>query len=101
MTSSAPRLSLAILLVACAPVLTACQTDSEGPAAQAEPQKPLTHSEAALQCWMSLEKGPSKELSLDKRADLVTKCIKDKMNPGEQPAVAAPKPSGKPPKSKT
>ena len=103
MTFSAARLSpcLAVLLIACAPALTACQTDS-GPAAQsAEPKKPLTHSEAALACWMSLEKAPAKDLSLDKRADIVTKCINDKMNPGGQPAAAAPKPSGKPPKSNT
>ena len=92
---------LALLVVACAAALTACQTDSGGPSAQASaPQKPLTHSEAALACWMSLEKGQAKDLPLDKRADIVTKCIKDKMNPGAQPAAAAPKPSGKPSQSK-
>ncbi len=104
MTSSAARLSPchAILLIACASALTACQTDSGGPAAEAAaPQVPRTHSEAALECWMSLEKGKGKDLSLDKRADIVTKCIKDKMNPGAQPAAATPKASGKPPKSKT
>ena len=39
---------------------------------------PLTHSEAAMQCWMSVEKGRA-DASLDKRADVVTKCINDKM----------------------
>jgi hypothetical protein len=109
MNSPAARLSpvLALLLLAGAPALTACQTDSTATsAAQAAPAEPLTHQEAALQCWMSTEKG-RKDLPLDQRADIVTQCIKDKMNPGQAPAAAAPKPpkSDSPksdsPKSKT
>jgi hypothetical protein len=53
--------------------------------AQAPPPaaKPMTRQEAALQCWMSVEKG-HKDASLDGRADIVTKCINDKLK--AQPA---------------
>ena len=75
----------ALLLLAC-PALTACQTDSPGASmAQAPPAKPMTRQEAALQCWMSVDK--HKEMSVDTRADVVTKCIDDKM----KSVAAAPK----------
>ena len=78
--------TLAALLLACTPALTACQTDGPGPSAQASPQeaaKPPTRQEAALHCWTSIDKAhPS--MGLDQRADLVTKCINDKMK--TQPA---------------
>ena len=38
----------------------------------------MTRSRAASECWMSTEKGSS-SANLDKRADLVTKCIDDKL----------------------
>jgi hypothetical protein len=38
-------------------------------------------------------------MGLDQRADIVTKCINDKMKAAGQPAAAEPK--SKPPKSKT
>jgi len=83
-------------LLACAVALSACQTD--GPSAQATPQeaKPPTRQEAALHCWMTVEKAHP-NMSLDQRADIVTKCIDDWMN-GKQPAAAA---SVKPSKPKT
>jgi hypothetical protein len=96
--------ALAVLLLACSPLLAACQTDAPaGPSAQAAPQEaakdaPPTHQEAAAQCWMSVEK-THKDMGLDQRADIVTKCINDKMKAAEQPAAAEPK--SKPPKSKT
>jgi len=102
MTPSAARLLLSLLLLASAPVLSACQTNSPAtPSAQAAPQepaKPPTRQEAAMQCWMSVEKA-HKDLSLDKRADIVTKCINDKMNGTQSPPAAEAKP--KTPKSKT
>jgi hypothetical protein len=101
MRNSAAGLSLLLILPLLA--LTSCQTDSSGaPQAQAAPAKPLTHEEAALQCWMATEK-PDRAMPLDKRADIVTKCIKDKMNPGHATAAAKPaaKPPAKPPKSKS
>ena len=42
------------------------------------PKPPMTHSEAATECWMATEKGRA-DINLDKRADIVTKCIDDKM----------------------
>ena len=36
------------------------------------------HTRAAAQCWMSTEKSQAK-MNLDKRADIVNKCIEDKM----------------------
>jgi hypothetical protein len=71
--------TLALLLLACTPALTACQTD--GPNAQAGPQEaaqPPTRQEAALQCWSSVDKAHP-TMGLDQRADIVTNCINDKM----------------------
>ncbi len=81
-----------LLLLAIAPALAACQTDSTGaPMAQASaPPEPPTRQDAAMQCWASVDKA-HKDLSLDKRADIVTKCITDKMAPGQTPTAAAPK----------
>ena len=101
MTPSTAK-ALAVLLLACSPLLAACQTDAPAtPTAQAGPQEaplPLTRQEAAAQCWMSVEK-THKNTGLDQRADIVTKCINDKMKAAEQPAAPEAKP--KPPKSKT
>lgn len=81
------------LILAATALLAGCETDggSPGPLASlsapaapekpAEPAKvepPMTHSRAAEQCWMSTEKG-SASANLDKRADIVNKCIDDKM----------------------
>ena len=38
----------------------------------------MTRSRAASECWMKTEKG-SAAANLDKRADVVNKCIDDKM----------------------
>jgi len=106
MINFAARCAAALTLLAAATLLSACQTDSPGsPSAQAAPQeqaKPMTHQEAALQCWMSVEK-THKDLALDKRADVVTKCIDDKMSGKTPPPAAEAKPEPKPktPKSKT
>jgi len=90
--------NLAILAVA-AGLLAGCETDGSGPGPLAAlsgptkpaepakpPEPPMTRSRAATECWMSTEKG-SASGNLDKRADIVTKCIDDKMNS----AAAAPK----------
>jgi hypothetical protein len=76
-----PRASLRTLLaVLAATALAACETIGPGPAAQAAkpPEPPMTRTRAAEQCWMSTEKGRA-DLNLDKRADIVTKCIDEKM----------------------
>jgi hypothetical protein len=72
------------LVVLAAGGLAGCSTDgtpSPGPVAQA-PKPSLARSEAAKQCWMAAEKG-RKDMSLDKRADVVTKCIDDKLKAAE------------------
>lgn len=69
----------AILAIA----LAGCETTGSGPApaAAAAPQPPMTHSRAAAECWMATEHGHA-DIDLDKRADIVTKCIDEKMKGG-------------------
>ena len=50
------------------------------------PEPPMKRARAASECWMKTEKGRGDE-NLDKRADVVTKCIDDKM----KAVAAAPK----------
>lgn len=99
-SSVLPRLAL---ILAAAALLAGCETDGNTPgplasltshakpAEPAEPAKapepPMTRSRAASECWMSTEKGNA-GMNLDKRADLVDKCIDTKM-----------KTAGAPPKS--
>jgi hypothetical protein len=88
------------LFVSSALVLAACETDGTGPtaadapkaeAASAKPPEPvrntepMTRSRAARECWMRTEKASAHE-DLDKRADLVNKCIDQKMNAAGVPA---------------
>jgi hypothetical protein len=107
--STSPKLSSAItgrigvllLLAVSAGLLAGCQTDGgppsplaelkayagkkEEPAKPAEPPKPpMTRTRAASECWMMTEKGRA-DGNLDKRADIVTKCIDDKMKTAATP----------------
>jgi hypothetical protein len=93
------------LLVSCTLAVASCETDGTGPTAadapRAEPTaskpdvpivttqatkppepvrnaEPMTRSRAARECWMRTEKGSNRE-DLDKRADVVNKCIDEKM----------------------
>lgn len=79
------------LLIAAAGLLSACETDGSAPGpfaaltqpakppeAQGPQQPPMTRSRAAMECWMKTEKGRADE-NLDKRADVVTKCIDEKL----------------------
>ena len=80
--------SIALLLAA--GLLAGCQTASEGPRAgspesrqraqapQPDPEPPLTRARAAEQCWMATEKNHP-GASIDRRADIVTKCIDDRL----------------------
>jgi hypothetical protein len=45
----------------------------------------MTRSRAARECWMRTEKASAHE-DLDRRADLVNKCIDQKMNAAGVPA---------------
>jgi len=98
------RFSACAILLAAA--LAGCNTDGTGapglfaqagaPAAPAETAAaeeapPLTRPEAAKQCWMATEKG-RKDISLDKRADIVTKCIDDKLKAAADAAAVAKSP---------
>lgn len=94
------------MLLACAAgaLLAACRTSgpettgsigataqsAQAAAAPAKPEPPkaelpMTRSKAAMECWMKTEKG-SAAVNIDKRADIVIKCIDDKLK-----AAAAPK----------
>jgi len=74
------------------------KTDSKQEASKPEPKvqatrpaepvadsEPMTHSRAARECWMKTEK-TNAHADLDKRADLVNKCIDDKMKAAGVPA---------------
>jgi len=88
-------LSLTALLLLAAVALGGCETTgSPGPQAAAAPQ-PITHQQAALDCWMGTEH-LARTMSLDQRADLVDKCIDEKMKGEPAPMLAAPKPEARP-----
>ena len=96
-----------VLFTACALALASCETDATSPAAgdapravtsarpDAEPPRtqaapvansqPMTHSRAARECWMRTEKGSAHE-NLDKRAELVNKCIDEKLKAAGVPS---------------
>jgi len=101
-----PTSATRVLLVAsCALALASCETDGTGPSAAGAPKaevaatrseadspktqaakpadpvpdaEPMTRSRAARECWMRTEKGSARE-DLDKRADIVNKCIDEKL----------------------
>ena len=84
MTSSIPhtRKAVAILVLAlAAAALAGCESVVPYPSAPqaARPaEAPMTRSRAAAECWMATEKGHA-DMDLDKRADVVTQCIDQKM----------------------
>jgi len=86
-----------VLVVVAAGLLAGCETTGDGaskteagkPAESPKIEPPMTHSRAAMECWMKTEKGQAGE-NLDKRADTVNKCIDDKMKAAKD-APAAPK----------
>ena len=57
------------------------------PAAAADDGEPMTRARAARECWMRTEKANPHQ-DLDKRADVVNKCIDDKL---KSAGAAAPK----------
>lgn len=99
MTISTIRIIPRLLFVALAALaLAACETTGADvkPEAAKAPEPPMTHTRAAEQCWMSTEKGAA-SMSLDKRADLVDKCIEQKMKGGSASAEPAPEAKKKKP----
>mgnify|MGYP001049338942 CR=1 FL=1 len=71
--------TLVLLLFACTLPLTGC-TSAVTPRTQTPVANsgPMTHSRAARECWMRTEKANAHE-NLDKRAELVNKCIDEKL----------------------
>jgi len=66
------------LLVAGTGLLAGCETTGTSTEAAKPVEPPMTRSRAATECWMKTEKG-SASADLDKRADVVSKCIDEKM----------------------
>jgi len=75
-----PRLCLAGALLMAGAALAGCETTGGAtPAAAAAPApEPMSHTQAAEYCWMATEHGHG-DLPLDKRADIVDRCIKEKL----------------------
>ncbi|HET7849888.1 MAG TPA: hypothetical protein VFL51_12585 [Pseudolabrys sp.] len=67
-------------VVLAAAALAGCETTGSGvgPVATVAPP-PMTHTKAAEICWMATEHGHS-DMDLDKRVDVVDKCIDQKMS---------------------
>ncbi|HVV62440.1 MAG TPA: hypothetical protein VHD14_11860 [Pseudolabrys sp.] len=88
------KLSYVLAVTLAAAALAGCETTGSTPSATATaaPEPPLTHAKAAEQCWMATEKGRA-DMNLDKRVDVVDKCIAEKMKAAQtaQTAQAAPK----------
>lgn len=69
----------------CALALAGCETTGSGPGPVASaPKPPMTHSRAAEECWMGTEKSDAR-MNLDQRADVVDRCIKEKMKGADAP----------------
>ena len=77
MTSS--RLIACLAALGLGLALAACETTGSGaPSTAAAPQALVTRQSAAMDCWMATEKANG-HLSLDKRADIVDRCIAEKL----------------------
>ena len=91
----------ALALLLAAGLLSACETTSTGSpgapdvAAAKTPEPPMTRTHAAELCWMATEKSTA-DMNLDKRADIVDKCIADKLNGKKTAAVTPEKSKTKP-----
>lgn len=69
----------ALALLLAGGLLAGCETTGNGPPdAATKVDEPMTHTRAARECWMGTEKGLA-DMPLDKRADVVDKCIDQKM----------------------
>jgi hypothetical protein len=91
-TSSRSAFARLLPLAAALLLLAACETTgTKGPAVEAAkppepPPPPMTRTQAAQECWMKTEKSAANKLDLDKRADIVDKCIDEKLKAGSAPA---------------
>jgi hypothetical protein len=79
MTSS--RILACVAVLGSGLALAACETTGPGAptmAAAPAPQPPMTRQQAAMECWMGTEKADA-HVNLDKRADIVDRCIAEKL----------------------
>jgi hypothetical protein len=85
-----------LLVMAAGLALAGCASGGSGGAdlGAATVKEPMTHTHAAEICWMSTEKTDAR-MPLDKRADVVDRCIAEKMG------TAPPKPAPEAKKKKT
>lgn len=83
--------ALLLLLAGCETTVT----PAPGVAAAKPAEPPMTHTRAATECWMGTEKTAAR-LSLDQRAEMVDKCIADKMGTAKTEPKPEPKPESKP-----
>jgi outer membrane biosynthesis protein TonB len=100
LTSNIRHSLCALALLLAAGALAGCETTSTGSpapdvAAAKTPDPPMTREHAAELCWMGTEKSDAR-MDLDKRADIVDKCIADKLNGKKTAAVTPEKSKGKP-----
>jgi hypothetical protein len=90
-----PRKALAralrpLILVVAAGALAGCAATgtSGGLQATAAAKPPMTHTQAAEECWMGTEKTDA-HMPLDQRADIVDRCIAEKMGTAPPPPKSA------------
>ena len=73
--------AVALMAAAAAALLAGCETTGSGTPVAVEaakpPDPPMTHARAASECWMQTKQVPL-GTDLDKRADIVNKCIDEK-----------------------
>lgn len=74
------KLPAVALLLAAGLALASCAGSGAGAPAANAAAEPVSHQQAATYCWMKTERGPA--MSLDKRADVVDRCIKARMHGG-------------------
>jgi hypothetical protein len=83
MTSS--RILACVAVLGSGLALAACETTGPGaPSMAAAPQPPMTRQQAAMECWMGTEKADA-HVNLDKRADIVDRCIAEKLKNAPPP----------------
>jgi hypothetical protein len=59
-------------------------------APEPKPEPPMTHARAAQICWAKTERGALRT-NLDKRADVVTRCIADTLQAAHAPPQTPPR----------
>jgi hypothetical protein len=94
---SPSRTVRALLVLLITATLAGCETTGSGSpgATAAAPEKPMTHAQAASDCWMQTEATMAKT-DLDKRVVVVDKCIDEKMKKAKPAAAPAAAPAATP-----